>query len=201
MTIWYLARATGLVALLAFTAATVLGALASASRNRSSGAQLDQRFLTQMAHRSAAVTGLVMLLAHTTLIVIDSFVSVSVSGALVPFTAGYRPFALGLGTLAVFTFVSVAVSGAMRGRLAASEVAVRRWRTVHLLAYVGWALSMGHGILAGTDSGRPWTTGIYVACGLAVASAFAVLARSDYRRRSRGVGAVRERLNTGKGLS
>lgn len=198
MTIWYLARATGLVTLIAFTAATVLGALASASRDRSSEAQLDRRFLTQMAHRSAAATGLVMLLAHTTLIVIDSFVAVSVTGALLPFTAGYRPFALGLGTLAVFTFISVAVSGAMRGRLAASEGAVRRWRAVHFLAYLGWALSMGHGILAGSDTGQPWTTAIYAACAVAAAAAVSIAIRSDFRRRSRGLGAARERLSAGQ---
>ena len=194
MTLWYLARATGLVALIAFTVSTMLGALASTAHGRKSTTQLDRRFLQQMAHRSAAVTGLVMLLAHTTFIVVDSFVNVSVSGALVPFTAGYRPLAVGLGTLAVYSIVSVAVSGAMRGRLATSDRAARRWRAVHLLAYVGWALAMGHGILAGTDTGQWWSTAIYVVCGAAVAVAASLRLRSEILRRSHGMGAARARL-------
>lgn len=169
--IWYLARATGMVALIAFTASTAMGALASRRRTRGSDQQLDRRFLVQTAHRSAAVLGLTMLLAHAVLIILDVYVDVSLTSTLVPFTAGYRPLALGLGTLAVYAFVVVAVSGAARGRLAGSARAARTWRRVHLAAYAGWALAMGHGILAGTDTGASWSTAIYSACGFAVAVA------------------------------
>jgi sulfoxide reductase heme-binding subunit YedZ len=171
---WYLERATGMVALIAFTAALVLGALATRMPRHPSASELDRRFLTQMAHRSVAVLGLLMLMTHTTLIVVDSYVDVSVSGALVPLTAGYRPLALGAGTLAVYTFIVVAVSGAMRGRLAGSPTAVRTWRAIHLSAYAGWALSMGHGIFAGSDTGAWWSTAIYVACGVAGLTALGI---------------------------
>lgn len=183
--IWYLARGTGMVALIAFTAATVLGALASRTPSAPSDRQLDRRFLVQMAHRSVAVLGLVMLLVHATLLVIDVYVDVSVTSTLLPFTAGYRPIALGFGTLAVYAFVLTAVSGAMRGRLAASTRGTRAWRTVHLSAYAGWAMAMGHGIFAGTDTGSLWSTAIYAACGLAVATAVTMrlVARAAERRR------------------
>ncbi|WP_284148476.1 ferric reductase [Aeromicrobium fastidiosum] len=169
--IWYLARATGMVALIAFTASTAMGALTSRHRARPTERQLDRRFLVQVAHRSAAVLGLTMLLAHAVLIVLDVYVDVSLTSTVVPFTAGYRPLALGLGTLAVYAFVVVAVSGAARGRLATSARATRTWRRVHLAAYAGWAAAMAHGILAGTDTGASWTTAIYATCGLAVAVA------------------------------
>lgn len=171
MTLWYLARGTGFAALIAFTASTVLGVLATTGRRGAQG--LDRRYLRQMAHRSAAVTGLAMLATHVVLILTDVYVNASVTGALIPFTAGYRPLALGLGSIAVYLFVMVAVSGALRGRLAASAHAARNWRRVHLMAYVGWALSMGHGILAGTDTGSRWTTAIYLTCGAAVVLAAA----------------------------
>jgi len=194
MTIWYLARATGFVALIAFTVSTALGALSSASRNRRSPAQLDRRLLQQMAHRSAAVLGLIMLLVHTTLIVVDSFVDVTLSNVFIPFTAGYRPLALGLGTFAVYFLISAAVSGAMRGRLASSPDATAGWRAVHVFAYIGWGLSMAHGIFAGTDTGRGWTTVIYAACGLTIALAVAIRVRSEIQRRSEGLGAARNHL-------
>ncbi|WP_162891218.1 ferric reductase [Aeromicrobium sp. A1-2] len=191
MTIWYLARAAGLVALIAFTASTVLGALGSRIPAGTDTVRLDRRFLTQMAHRSAAVTGLLMLLTHVTLIVLDTYVAVSVGGALIPFTAGFRPLALGAGTIAVYLFVLVAMSGALRGRLATSAAAARRWRVVHLSAYAGWALSMGHGIFSGTDTGTWWSTAIYVACGLAVAIALVVRLRSERTQRSLPLTAAR----------
>ena len=188
MTIWFLARATGLVALMAFSAATALGALSSRRVVGTGSAppdarRLDRRLLMQLAHRSAAVLALAMLLAHASLIIADAYVDVSISATLLPFTAGYRPLALGLGTLAAYAFVVVAVSGAMRGRLANSARAVRRWRRVHLLAYVGWGLSMGHGVFAGTDTGSWWSTAIYATCGLAVAVALILRLRSDRAHR------------------
>ncbi|MCW2798884.1 MAG: hypothetical protein JWQ70_356 [Aeromicrobium sp.] len=183
MTLWYLARGAGFAALIAFTASTVLGALATTGRSGAQG--LDRRYLRQMAHRSAAVTGLIMLAAHIVLILTDVYVNVSLTGALLPFTAGYRPLALGLGSIAVYLFVLVAISGAARGRLATSARGARTWRRVHLMAYVGWVLSMGHGILAGTDTGTRWTTAIYVACGAAVV--FAVGARLSSLRTQRAL--------------
>ncbi|MEG9224623.1 hypothetical protein [Aeromicrobium sp. Sec7.5] len=128
----------------------------------------------QMAHRSAAITGLLALTAHVVVLVVDSHLDVSVTGALVPFAAGFEPLALGLGTLATYAIVLVAVTGAARGRLAASARAARRWRSAHVAAYAGWALSMGHGLLAGTDTGTIWSTVIYVACAVAVIVAIGV---------------------------
>lgn len=174
MTLWYLARAAGMVALIAFTASTALGALSPRRRRAPGPEDVDRRYLLQMAHRSAAITGLLALAAHVVFLVMDSYVNVSVSGALIPFTAGYRPFALALGTVGVYAITLVAVSGAARGRLAASPRAARVWRSVHTMAYLGWALAMAHGVLAGTDTGARWSTAVYAACGGAVAVALAI---------------------------
>lgn len=177
MLLWDLARSTGYVALLAFTAATALGALGSTRGATMQPADLDRRYLRQMAHRSAALTGLVMLALHVIVILLDTFVSVSVLGVLIPFTAGWSPFAVGLGTLGLYAIIAAAVSGAMRGRLATSIHMTRRWRAVHLAAYAGWVLSMGHGLLAGTDTGRWWSIALYTGCAAAVAAAVALRIR------------------------
>lgn len=185
MTIWLLARSTGFVALLAFTVSTILGALAASRSKETRVEQIDRRFLLQMAHRSAAVMGMAMLATHAVLIILDSFVNVSIAGALVPLTAGYRPLALAAGTLSVYAIAAVAISGAFRGRLAASAASARRWRYVHLSAYAGWALAMAHGIFAGTDTGAWWSTAIYAVCGIGVAAAVVVRLTAESRHRAR----------------
>jgi methionine sulfoxide reductase heme-binding subunit len=174
MTLWYPARAAGFVALLSATITVTLGALGSSARptGRSpDAAHLDRRVLAQLVHRSAAVITLAMLGLHAVLLVTDKYVDLTLGGALAPFTAGYRGYALGLGTLAAYAFVIVAATGALRGRLAAGPRASRAWRGVHLSAYVAWALAMGHGVLAGTDTVQVWALALYGGCAALVAGA------------------------------
>jgi sulfoxide reductase heme-binding subunit YedZ len=196
MTLWYLARAAGFMALLAATASVTLGALAS-SRVADDVRGRDRRILRQLAHRSAAVVTLAMLALHVLLLVTDRFVDLTVPGVLVPFTAGYRGFALGLGTLAAYGLLVVALSGAARGRLAASAKAAQGWRVVHVSAYVAWLLSMAHGILAGTDTGRWWTWLLYAGCAATVSVAVVVRAVSGEDQHDSALSAARRKLTPG----
>lgn len=165
MTLWYLARAAGVMALICFTVTTALGALAPTAR------AAGMRFGLGYVHRSAAITGLVLLFAHLVAVISDSYVDIGLSVVVWPLGSGYRPFAVLLGALALYTFVFAAVVGAARGRLAGSAGFSRRWRTLHAVAYAGWALSILHGLLAGTDRASGWMLGIDLACVAAVAFA------------------------------
>jgi sulfoxide reductase heme-binding subunit YedZ len=152
MTLWYLARGAGLTAMLVLSIATALGAWSSSSKARRDGPALSRRFTLQRAHLAAAVTGLSLVVVHVLALVLDSASGVWAGAAIIPMTSGYRPFAVTLGVVALYLLVLVAVTGAMRGRLAASSFAARTWRMVHASAYGAWALAVGHGIFAGTDS-------------------------------------------------
>lgn len=208
MTLWFLARAAGFMALLGATVAVCLGAAASGSSPENRLRRRESRLVMQLAHRSAAVVTLALLALHAVLLILDSHVALSVPGALVPFTAGYRGFALGLGTLAVYCFAVVALSGAVRGRLAGSARAARWWRPVHALAYAAWPLSMGHGVLAGTDTTQRWAWFLYGGSALAVVVAVwarvvaegrhteAPLAAWRYLHRNRG--GARRTITTGR---
>ncbi len=88
MTLWYLARAAGVMALIFFTVAASLGALGSSTRTP------ERRFWLQYVHRSAAVTGLLLLLAHVVAVISDSNVNISASVIVWPFGSGYRPLAM-----------------------------------------------------------------------------------------------------------
>ena len=165
MTLWYLARAAGLVTMVMFTVSAVLGMVMPRIRSA------ERRFWLQYVHRSAAVTGLVLLLTHLVAVFADSYVSISPLVLVWPFGSGYRPFAMAVGALALYGLVLAALVGAARGRLASSEKFTKYWRKLHIAASVGWLLSIGHALLAGTDRSTPWMLGITVGCLAAVATA------------------------------
>jgi len=167
MTLWFLARATGIATFLSFTVAVTLGATASI-RTLPVPAAVDRRFMLQMLHRSAAITGLALLLTHVATIVIDSYVDVSVTSALVPFASPYKTVAVAVGTTALWGVLVVACAGLLRGRLAASDRAARNWRMVHSLAYAIWPVMLLHGLLAGTDKGSAWLQLLYLGALLCV---------------------------------
>ncbi len=152
MTLWFIARAAGLVALAALTLATALGAFATVRQPQDGPRAHRWRFALQYVHRYAAVTGLLLLVAHITTLVLDTYSGVNLQSVIIPFTASYRPVAVGFGTLALIATVGTAFVGAARGRLATSVRATKIWRGLHLAAYGAWALAMGHGYFAGTDS-------------------------------------------------
>lgn len=166
---WYMIRALGLVSTGAFTLSAVLGA-SSVRSGRTPGA-MDRRLVRQLVHRSTALIGLGALLGHVVFVVLDTYVTTSVTGVLIPFSAGYRPFALGLGSIALYAFLLTAVSGWLRGGFA-GRISDEVWRRIHYAAYVGWALAIGHGFLAGSDSHTRWAQLGYLACvALVVAAA------------------------------
>lgn len=168
MTLWFLARAAGFTALAGATVAICLGAWASGTTAGRRVEGRESRLLLQLAHRSAAVVTLALLGLHAVLLVLDSHVAISVPGALVPFTAGYRGTAVGLGTLAAYCLLVVALVGALRGRVTGSTRAVRWWRPVHALAYAVWPLSIAHGLSSGTDTRTWWALTLYAASAIAV---------------------------------
>jgi sulfoxide reductase heme-binding subunit YedZ len=171
MTVWYLARAAGVMALVMFTVAASLGALGAGSKHP------EGRFWLQYVHRSAAITGLALLATHVAAVIADPYASVSTSVLIWPLGAGYQPFAMLLGVLALYGLVLAALVGAARGRLARFEGFTKRWRLIHIAASLGWLLSIGHSLLAGTDRGTPWMLAITIGCVLAVGTSVAVRMR------------------------
>lgn len=156
MNVWFTARGAGLTALILLTVSIALGALVS-RRSAPAG-----RYVVQYLHRACAGLGLTVLALHVGTILADSYAHVGWRGALIPFTSGYRPTWIALGSLAAYTFVGVAVLGLARARMAASPRAARVWRGLHGLGYVGWALGVLHGFMSGTDSHVGWVRLIYL---------------------------------------
>jgi methionine sulfoxide reductase heme-binding subunit len=160
-TLWYAARAGGLVSYLLLSCSVVLGLLLSAR------ARLEwPRFAVEDVHRYLAILTGVFLGVHVGAIALDQFVPFGLTNLLVPFTASYRPFATGLGVVAAELLVGVAVTNAVRDR-----IPHRVWRQAHYATLAVWILACVHGVLAGTDRHEPWMLTLYVSAAAAVAVA------------------------------
>lgn len=168
MTIWYVARGAGLAALLLLTVSTAIGAL-MVGRGRAAN-----RVVVQYLHRVTGSVGLAALALHLGSILADSYAHVGWTASIIPFTSAYRPTWVGLGTLAIYTFVLVAAVGFARGRMATSKIGAKVWRGIHALAYAGWVMAMLHGLKSGTDTSVPWVRLLYIGCAVAVGGSVAV---------------------------
>lgn len=166
----------GVLALVSLTA-TVLWGLAATDRVvLGSG----HRLLAQGVHRGLAVSGLGFLALHVWVKVARAHTTAS--GAFVPFADADRPVLIGLGTLAGYLFVSVAVSGAVRSVFAVKNRSVW-WRALHIGAYPAWGSALVHGLKAGRAADA-WVTASY---GLCLAGVAVVI---GLRLRSRRLGAA-----------
>src|SRR5215472_13111846 len=95
--LWYATRATGLVALLMLTASVLLGLLVAGRFS----SQRWPRFLTQGLHRNVSLLVMVFLVLHVGTTVLDSYTSIPLSAAFIPFASSYKAGWLSLGAVAV----------------------------------------------------------------------------------------------------
>jgi methionine sulfoxide reductase heme-binding subunit len=160
--LWYLTRATGIVALVLLTATIVLGVVGA---TRAASPRWP-RVVTAGLHKNLALTATALVVVHVITTVLDPFVSISVVAAFVPFASDYRPIWLSLGAIAFDLLLAVLVTSLVRDRLN-----VRTWRAVHLLVYACWPIALWHGLGTGTDTKLGLVLAINVGCVLAVAAA------------------------------
>ena len=180
-TVRFLDYMAGVLTLLSLTAAVVLG-LAATDRTVLTP---RQRVSMQSAHRAAAVASLGFLAIHIAVKVYQQ--EAGPLAAAVPFAGGSSP-AVGLGVIAAYLMVLIALTGAVRGRFAGG----RRpwlWRALHGTAYGCWPIALSHGLTAGRSAAL-WVLWGYGLCAAAVALALTVrtmgaLGRRSARRRTR----------------
>lgn len=152
---WYFSRATGLVALVLLTAIIVLGVLGPLRVS----SERWPRFAIRTLHRDISLMALLVIAIHVVTIVLDTYVKVPLSAAVLPWTSSFDPFWTGIGAVAFDLLIAIVVTSLMRRRLGYGS-----WRFVHWFAYVSWPLAVAHGLATGTDSGAAWALGLTVVC-------------------------------------
>jgi predicted ferric reductase len=160
--LWALGRGTGVVALVLFTLSLVLGIVARSGRP----VPWLGRFGTSDLHRTAALTGTALVVAHVGTLYLDPFAQLRLVDLVFPFLGAYKPLWLGLGTLALDLLGIITVVSLLRHR-----VGPRVFRTVHWATYALWPVALMHALGNGTDGGSTWLRGLAVVCISAVVTA------------------------------
>ncbi len=161
--LWYATRAAGLVTLVLLTASMVLGIL-NAGRFATRG---YPRFVIQGLHRNLSLLALGCLTLHVGTTVIDTYTSIGLQDAFVPFMSGYKRWWLGLGAIAADLMITLAITSLIRQR-----ISPRLWRAIHWMGYLCWPVAIAHGLGTGTDHSATWVLALTFCCiGLVLCSA------------------------------
>lgn len=156
LALWFASRATGLVALPLLTVSLVLG-IVGAGRGAS---ERWPRFTVAALHRNIALMSVLFLAVHVSTAIIDPYAGIGWLDAVVPFGSVYRPFWLGLGSVALDLMLAVLVTSLLRPR-----ISLRLWRAVHWAGYGCWPIAVAHGLgVGGRDSGLGWVLSLNVTC-------------------------------------
>jgi methionine sulfoxide reductase heme-binding subunit len=138
---WLMARASGLVAFGLLTGSVWLGLAMS---TRLLGGKRQAALLRW--HRTLSASALTMLVVHVGALLLDPVISFGPLAVLVPFAAPWRPIAVGLGVIAAWLSLILAVSFRLRAR-----IGTRMWRRLHYASFLAFVLMIAHTLTAGTD--------------------------------------------------
>ena len=141
---WYLARASGLVAYALLGCSMVLGLLLSTRFAKDWPGSAAAFAL----HEHASLLGLGFSLFHALVLLGDRHTPFTVVQLALPFGAAFRPFAIGLGQLALYGTALLVGSFHVR-----RHIGQRAWRLLHFGSFAVFLLAPAHAVLAGTDRG------------------------------------------------
>ena len=174
-TLWYVTRASGLMAMILLTLTMVLG---MTTTTRARGRNWPG-FAQQELHRRISMIAVVFLGIHVLTSVLDTYVNISWAAVVIPFTSSYGRLWVGVGAIALDLMIAVFVSSLLRARMRPGT-----WRAVHWLAYLSWPVALAHTFGMGTDAGESWVIALGAGCVLAVAVALAWRIRQATRQAS-----------------
>lgn len=159
MTNWNLLRAAGIGAYVMLFLSVSWGLV---STTTPFGKRVSKPSST-LVHQFMSTCGLFLLAIHMGALLVDRFMPFRVADLFVPMASTYRPVAVTLGIVAMYLLVFVIVASWLR-----KPIGTAWWKRTHLLAIPTFALSLLHGLFAGTDSARPAMWWTYAGTGLVV---------------------------------
>ena len=159
----YVARSGGMVAFGLLTASVLLGILLAGRKTLPRW----PRFAVEDVHRFAGTLTWTFIGVHVAGLLVDTYIGFSLQ-VLIPFTSSYRPAATAAGIVGAELLAAIAITNQLKDRLPHSL-----WRRTHYLNFAVWALSLVHGVTAGTDTHAGWAQLLYLASATSVVAAIA----------------------------
>ena len=150
--IWWAGRAAGFVAYLALWLSMMFGMAVS---SKGMGGLLSKKLVMDM-HQQWTLSAVVATAVHVTTLVFHSESGVTPLAAVIPFASARLTGPVGIGTIALFGLLIVAVSSWLR-----THIPYNAWRGIHALAFGTMILALVHGWTAGTDTSIEWARWLY----------------------------------------
>lgn len=144
---WYVTRASAIIAWALMTGSVLWGILLSTRVLR----RIDSPAWLQDLHRYLGGAALVMVGLHLVSLMLDQWLTFSLTEVLVPFATDFKPLPVALGILAFYLLIAVQGSSLLMRRLPR-----RFWKFLHPASYLTVLLVSFHAGFTGTDVGSWW---------------------------------------------
>ena len=161
---WFASRALGIVAIVLLGISVAVGLTMSgklARRHPGLPAKLA-RF-----HQASTLVALALIAGHGGLLLFDGYLRPGLAGISLPFAMSYRPVFTGIGIIAAWLSLILALSFYVRRR-----IGPRTWRSLHRFTIVAYLLALGHTVGAGTDAMSWWMLGLLTVVNAPIVFAF-----------------------------
>ena len=150
---WTMIRLSGLTGHFFLTLSVLAGLLGSFPTLKKQKARLHN------IHLYSGWAGLLAIILHATLIVVDTYAPLTILEIIIPGNASYEPLWNAFGTISLYLFGFVLVTSDFLKETLGKTL----WKLTHWLVLPAWLLMTLHGIFIGTDTGTLFTT-IWYAC-------------------------------------
>lgn len=142
---WIASRAAGIAALILSSVSVCVGVLMGTRLRARRGGEL------RVTHEALSLATLAAIAVHGLTLLGDSFLHPSLADVSIPFLSSYQTFWTSAGIVSFWALALLGLSYYLRGR-----IGVQRWRRLHRLVAVAWALGLAHSLGEGTDAGQTW---------------------------------------------
>ena len=141
---WYVARASGIVALGVTTLSVAWGLLFS---TRLLQGRPSPKWLLDL-HRFLGGLAVVFTAVHIAALIADDYVAFGPSDVLVPFASAWKAEPVAWGVVGMYLLMAVEVTSLIMKRIPR-----RWWRAIHFSSFGLFWMAVIHGARAGTDAG------------------------------------------------
>ena len=143
---WYVARSSGIIALVILTASVVWGLLYS---TRILNGRPTPKWLLDL-HRFLGGLAVTFTVVHLAGLVADSYAHFGMSELFVPLASEWKPGPVAWGVVGLYLLVAIEGTSLLMKRLPR-----KLWRFIHFGSYALFWMAIVHGATAGTDAGNP----------------------------------------------